>query len=124
MKALTPKSFTRLPMSEKKKIEEVMEFEIERRMLVILDIFLKMCCQVLNETEHMGESRLMCFLGNFHRIFNQHSQLVKDGKQIEFLDERMRKIFRKSGYPDEFFRTMFGEKWDIYTGKREKENKT
>jgi hypothetical protein len=116
MKAIMPKSWDRLPDSEKKKIEQVKEEEIERRMLVILDIFLKMSCISLNETEGKGENSLNCYLGNFYHIFEKHKDLVQKGEQMEFLDAKIRKIFRKHGYPDEFFRSMFGDKWDIYTG--------
>ena len=116
MNAIMPKSWLRLPESEKKKIEQVKEEEIERRMLVILDTLLKMSCVSLNETEGMGESSLNCYLGNFYHIFERHKDLVKQGEQMEFLDAKIRKIFRKRGYPDEFFRSMFGDKWDIHTG--------
>lgn len=115
MKAILPKSWRFLPESEKKMIEQVKEEEINRRMMVILDIFIKMTCDVLNETEHMGESRLLCYIGNFHHVFNKHLELVREGKQMEYLDARMRKIFRKGGYPDQFFKSMF-EDWDINTG--------
>ena len=114
MNALMPKSWHRLPESEKKKIEEIKEAEIERRMLVIVDIILKMSCESLNETEHMGEGRLSCYLGNFHRIFRQHAKLVKEGKQMDYLDEKMRKIFRKGGYPDYLFKNIF-DGWGIDT---------
>lgn len=118
MKAIMPKSWDRLPESEKRKIEEIKEAEIERRMLVILDTILKMSCVSLNETEHMGENRLTCYIGNFYHIFELHKDLVKQGKQMEFLDAKIRKIFRKHGYPDEFFRSMFGEEWNIITNRK------
>lgn len=115
MKAILPKSWRFLPESEKKMIEQVKEEELNRRVMVILDIFIKMTCDVLNETERMGESRLLCYIGNFHHVFNKHFALVREGKQMEYLDKRMRKIFRKGGYPDEFFKSIF-EDWDIHTG--------
>ena len=118
MNSLTPRSWHRLPESEKKKIEKVKEDEIERRMLVILDIILKMSCQALHETKHMGEGQLSCYLGNFFHIFNQHAKLVKEGKQIDYLDEQMRKIFRKGGYPDYLFKNIF-DGWEIDTNSKE-----
>ena len=118
MKAIVPKSWQRLPLSEKNKIAEVVELEIQRRANIMLDIYMKMSCSVLHDAFGFGESRLMCFLGNYYRAFDKQFDLVKNGTQIEVLDEEMRKIFKKSGYPDEFFRSMF-ERWEIDTAKKE-----
>ena len=122
MKAIVPKSWDRLPKSEKDKIAEMIDDQIEKNMIVVLDCFLKMACGVLHDGFGFGESRLMCFLGNFWAVFEKHKDLVNKGNQIEVLDEEMRAIFRKSGYPDEFFRSMFGDEWDIVTGGKEKQN--
>ena len=80
----------------------------------MLDIYLKMSCMVLHEAFGFGEERLNRYLGNYRRLFRKHAKLVKNGEQIEFIDSKMRKIFRKKGYPDEFFKTMI-EGWDINT---------
>ena len=50
-------------------------------------------------------------------VFEKHCELVKDGKQVESLDEEMRKIFKRSGYPDEFFKSMI-ENWNIDTNRK------
>lgn len=124
MKSLVPKSFNRLPPSEKQKIADLFEEQLEKNMLVVLDSLLKMTCSVLHAGFGWGESRLMCYLGNFYAVFQKHSKLVKQGCQIEVLDREMRSIFRKSGYPDEFFRSMFGENWCINTGTNKNIEKT
>lgn len=120
MKALKPITLSQLSPSEKKRIEQYYESEVDRRMMIVIDILLKMSCQSLNETEHMGEGRLLCYLGNFFRIFQFHSELVKQGTQIEYLDDKMRKIFRKNGYPDQLFQLIFGEEWVVNTNVSKK----
>jgi hypothetical protein len=59
----------------------------------------------------------MCYLGNYYAVFEKHAELVKAGKQVEVLDEEMRKIFTRSGYPDEFFRSMI-DNWTIDTNRK------
>lgn len=117
MKVIMPKSWNQLPKSEKDKITDVLEDQIEGQMVIVLDAFLKMSCSVLHDGFGFGQDRLMCYLGNYYAVFQKHCGLVKNGKQIETLDEEMRKIFRRSGYPDEFFKSMI-ESWTIDTNKR------
>jgi hypothetical protein len=57
----------------------------------------------------------MCYLGNYQFVFEKHCDLVKRGKQSETLDTEMKKIFKRSGYPDEFFKSMI-DNWNINTG--------
>ena len=116
MKARVPRGWSSLSKYEKDKIAEVCEQEMERRMNIVLDIYMKMCCTVLHDAFGFGENRLMCFIGNWQFLFEKHFKLVKDGVQIEYLDDEMKKIFKKSGYPDEFFRNMFGANWPTATG--------
>lgn len=35
--------------------------------------------------------------------------MVQDGAQLEYLNKRMAEIFRKDGFPQEFFDKMLGE---------------
>ena len=131
MKARVPKSWIALPQKEKDKIaelcEEQMKAQMEKKMkqlaerIVVnsLDIYMKINCKVLHDSSGYGENRLMCHIGNYYRVFETLFEQVKKGEPIEYLDEEMRKIFKKSGYPDEFFRNMF-DNWDIDTNKKEK----
>jgi hypothetical protein len=114
MKAIMPKSWQRLPESEKNKIAEVCEQQMEQQMVIILDAFLKMSCSVLNKGFGFGQDRLMCYLGNYYAVFEKHCDLVKGGKQSEVLDAEMQNIFRRSGYPDEFFKSMI-DNWNVNT---------
>ena len=114
MKARIPKAFSLLRRSDKDKIMDLCEKQVSKNCTIMLDIYLKMSCMVLNEAFGFGEERLNRYLGNYRRLFRKHAKLVKNGEQIEFVDSKIRKIFRKKGYPDEFFKTMV-EGWDIDT---------
>lgn len=117
MKAIMPKSWDRLPKSEKEKIVKALEEQEEKDIAVVLDAFLKMSCSVLHDGFGFGQDRLMCYLGNYYAVFEKHCELVKKGTQNEVLDEEMRKIFRRSGYPDEFFKSMIAD-WNIDTNRK------
>ena len=117
MKAIMPKSWDRLPKSQKDKIVDVMEEQMEKQFVFMLDALIKISCSVLHDGFGFGQDRLMCYLGNYHAAFEKHAELVKAGKQVEVLDEEMRKIFRRSGSPDEFFRSMI-DNWTIDTNRK------
>lgn len=117
MNAIMPKSWDRLPKSEKDKIVDVMEEQMEKQFVFMLDALLKMSCSVLNAGFDFDQDDLMCYLGNYYAVFEKHCELVKAGKQVEVLDEEMRKIFTRSGYPDEFFRSMI-ENWNVDTNRK------
>lgn len=118
MKAIIPRGFKRLKPSDQKKLMDLAEAQVSKNCTIMLDIYLKMSCMVLHEAFGFGEERLNRYLGNYRRLFRKHAKLVKNGEQIEFIDSKMRKIFRKKGYPDEFFKTMI-EGWDINTEEGE-----
>lgn len=114
MKAVIPRDFKRLKPSDQKKLLDLADQQVTKNCTIMLDIYLKMSCLVLHDAFGFGEKRLNCYLGNYRRLFKKHAKLVKNGEQIEYLDSKIRKIFRKNGYPDEFFRTVVAE-WDIDT---------
>jgi len=116
MKANLPRSFASLPLSEKKKIADLANEQLNKDMMIILDIYLKMSCAVLHDAFGFGERRLKCYLGSYRMLFRRHRKLVRRGEQLQILDEQMRKIFRKDGYPDEFFKRMF-EDWRVNTNE-------
>lgn len=114
MKAIIGRRLNQLSPSEQKRIEVMYDEAYNRDMMIILDIYLKMSCEVLHDAFGFGEERLTRYLGNYRRHFRRHAKLVRRGEQLPVLDERMRKIFRKSGYPDEFFKTIFST-WEAKT---------
>ena len=118
MNANLPRSYKRLPPSEQQHIKDVFADELNKTAMIMLDIFLKMSCKALHDVHGLGEKRLTDYLGTYRRIFARQVKLVKAGTQIEELDREMRKIFRRGGYPDEFFKMMFAD-WQVNTGKDE-----
>lgn len=119
MKAITDKKFAQLSPGERKRIEEEIRRQYEHDINVILDTYMKMSCKVLHDAFGFGEDRLYRFLGNWKSVFRTARKQVAAGTQISSLDAEMRQIFRKSGYPDAFFRGMFGDAWttDTASGK-------
>jgi hypothetical protein len=116
MKVRMPRGWEDLKPSDKDKIIDVLDEQVEKNVNYVLDIYLKMSCEVLNRAFGFGEKRLYEYLGNYKRVFREHRKLVKRGEQLPELDKRMRKIFRKKGYPDEFFKEMLTG-WSINTNK-------
>lgn len=108
MKARVPKELT---PGQRRRTEEwaksVALDEIEHRGRVMLDIFIKMICMDLHDTFQWEEEQLMLLLGSLRGLFLQQQKLVKEGKQIEYLNKRMSEIFKKGGYPDDYFARMF-----------------
>ena len=117
MKAIIPRKFKQLKPSDQKKILSLADEQVSKNCTIMLDIYLKMSCLVLHDAFGFGEKRLNCYLGNYRRLFKKHAKLVRNGEQIEFLDKRMREIFKQNGYPDEFFRTIV-DGWDIDTNNK------
>ena len=114
MKANIPRSLASLSPSDREKLEKIAEYSFNKDVMIMLDIYLKMSCAVLHDAFGFGEERLTCYLGNYRRLFNRHAKLVKKGEQLEVLDSQMQKIFRKGGYPDEFFKSIFSD-WSVRT---------
>lgn len=112
MKARIPKPWERLPKSQKEAIadymKEIVVDQNEKDARLMLDIYIKMVCVTLHDAFGFGEKRLTMFLGNHKRLFHRQSKMVKDGSQVEYLDRRMAEIFRKGGFPQDFFDKMIG----------------
>lgn len=108
MKARVPKELT---PGQRRRTEEwaksVALDELEHQGRVMLDIGIKMVCLDLHETFGWDEEQLLLFLGSLRGLFHQQQKLVKESKQIEYLNKRMSEIFKKGGYPDDYFARMF-----------------
>lgn len=113
MKARIPKSWDRLPKAQKEAIadymKEIVTKQEDKDMRIMLDLYIKMVCLTLHDAFGFGEKRLTMFLGNHKRLFRRQHKMVLDGTQIDYLNERMAKIFRKGGFPQGFFDDMLGE---------------
>ena len=113
MKVRTPKPWDRLPPSQREAIADYMKEVLfqheEKDMRIMLDLYIKMACVVLHDAFGFGEKRLNMFLGNHKRLFHRQHKMVKDGTQIEYLNRRMNEIFKKGGFPQDFFDKMLGK---------------
>lgn len=112
MNVQTPKAWQSLPPAQRKRIEQyaiqIADKQIEKNCRIMLDLYMKMVCKTLHDVFGFGERRLYLLLGNHKRLFLEKAQMVKDGTQIEYLNAEMKKIFRKSGFPDDWMAGLLG----------------
>ena len=117
MKARIPKTYNDLSRKQKEVIKDyIVEIateaaikQEEKDCRIILDLYMKMVCCMLHDSFGFGEKRLNYFLGNHKRVFNRQNKLVTRGEQLEYLNRRMDEIFKKDGFPKEFFDSLLGE---------------
>ena len=112
MKANIPRSFRSLSPGSRKQVVEyaqnVAREQTEYDMRIVLDLYIKMVCVTLHDAFGFGEKRLTYFLGCHKRLFYRQRRMVSEGTQIEYLDKRMKDIFKKDGFPQQFFDDMLG----------------
>lgn len=116
MKARVPKCYGSLPQGQKEQLREYcrgVAYEAAREATekdarIMLDLYIKMVCVTLHDAFGFGEKRLNMFLGNHRRLFNRQHKMVVNGTQVEWLEQRMKEIFRKEGFPQAFFDEMLG----------------
>lgn len=117
MKARIPKEYQELSPKQKERLKAyVVELatkaavqQEEHDCRVILDLYMKMVCCVLHDAFGFGEKRLNYFLGNHRRLFDRQTRLVSKGEQRIYMAKRMREIFKKDGFPQEFVDGLIGE---------------
>ena len=123
MKANVPRSYTSLPPAQRRQIEdhcrgvayETAKEAIEKDMRIMFDLYIKMVCMILHDAFGFGEKRLYRFIGNHRQLFRRQVNMVRDNTQIEYLNRRMSEIFRKDGFPQQFFDNMLGEVGDNFS---------
>ena len=112
MKVRVPKEFTALSPAEQRRIDEywrsVAQETLEKDGRIILDLYIKMMCVTLHDAFGWGERRLLLLLGHHRELFFSQQKMVREGEQLEYLDGRMREIFKKGGFPQGFFDKMLG----------------
>ena len=100
MRANIPIEWQRMSPGQRKKIEEyalgIARKQMEKDGRIMLDLYIKMVCLVLHDAFGFGEKRLTMFLGNHKRLFFRQQKMVASGTQIQYINERMNQIFRKS----------------------------
>lgn len=106
MRVRVPKSFNRLPKSEKDKINEVMTQEVIKQVCheqaELQKIWLQMACIVLHKNFGFGKKRCLLFLANWREMYRLNSKIEGEKEQADFLATELDKIFRKDGYPKEY----------------------
>ena len=81
---------------------------LERNMRIMLDLYLKMACVTMYDDCGMSEEEIYLFLAHHRKQFNEQIKLVRAEEQIEYLNRRMKEIFKERGFPQEFFDKMLG----------------
>lgn len=113
MKANVPKAWDRLPQAQRKSIQDyafnIAKEQMEKDARLILDLYIKMVCLTLHGAFGFGEKRLTMFLVSHRRLFRSQKLMVEKNTQLEYLDKRMAEIFKKNGFPQDFFDEMLGE---------------
>ena len=106
MNVRLPKSWDRLPKSEKDIINKVMTEEVVRQVVhneaELQKIWLQYACIVLHHCFRFGKKRCLCFLANWREMYRINSRLDGEAAQTKYLAEEMDKIFGKGGYPKEY----------------------
>lgn len=117
MKARIPREYEDLSSKQKERLKKycidvatkaaMAQADYDNR--VILDIYMKMVCCVLHDAFGFGEKRLTYFIANHKRLFYRQTKLVSKGEQLDYLNKRMSKIFKKGGFPQKFMDDILGE---------------
>ena len=122
MKSIVPKTWESLSRKEREAISDYalsqLRAQEEKDMRIMLDLYIKMVCQTLHDAFGFGEKRLNYFIGHHFRLFHQQRDMVSANTQLDYLDQRMKEIFRKSGFPQQFIDSMLGE---VEKSERDKE---
>ena len=112
-----PRSYEQLPKAQQDRIQEyIVECATEAAMRqeekdvrLVLDLYIKMFCYMLHDTEGLGKKRLTRVLYNHKRMFKGQNRLVTRGEQLDYLNKRMEEIFGKDGFPNEIIDSILGE---------------
>ena len=99
MKARLPKSWDRLPPSEKLKIAEVKQQEIYAEQAKVQKIWLMLQCVVNHDYMGMSEEECLLALANWHEVYRLNQKHKTEEEQMAWLESKMRDIFKVNGYP-------------------------
>lgn len=112
-----PKEFHELTKPAQKRIEdyiiecatEAAKKQEEKDIRIVLDLYIKMMCYMLHDTERFGKKRLTRVLHNHKYMFKGQNRLVTRGEQLDYLNKRMDEIFGKDGFPSHIIDSILGE---------------
>jgi hypothetical protein len=112
-----PREYHELSKAGQKRIEdyiieiatEAAKKQEEKDIRVVLDLYIKMICYMLHDTERFGKKRLTRVLYNHKHMFKGQNRLVTRGEQLDYLNKRMDEIFGKDGFPNHIIDSILGE---------------
>lgn len=102
MKVRLPKSWERLPESEKKIIAEVKEQEINQYLAKLQKNWLRLSCIVMSEYMGLSADDCLLYLANFKEVYRKNSKYTSEESQEKWLSEKMDEIFGKGNYPYQY----------------------
>lgn len=112
MKANIPRAWDALPKKQKETIVEYCKQicleSYNDDIALVLDTYIKMACIILHDNFGFGECRLLRFVAAHRRMFRHNLKWVKEKSQDANLNERLKGIFRKNGYPKAAFDDIMG----------------
>lgn len=102
MKVRLPKSWDRLPQSEKETIARVKEQEINENFAKLQKNWLMLSCIVMADFMGKDKDECLLYLANFREVYRLNSKLNGDAEQQAWLNAKMTEIFGEVGYPYQY----------------------
>lgn len=102
MKVRLPKSWDRLPESEKEIIARVKEQEINANFAKLQKNWLMLSCIVMSEYMGMSADECLLYLANFKEVYRLNAKIEREEKQQEWLKGKIDKIFGEGNYPYQY----------------------
>lgn len=102
MNVRLPKSWDRLPQSEKEAIARVKEDEINAHFAKLQKNWLMLSCMVMARYMGMSKEDCLLYLANFREVYRLNSQKKTDAEQKAWLEEQMNGIFGVDGFPTKY----------------------
>lgn len=102
MKVRMPKSWDRLPQSEKEAIAQVKENEINKYFAKLQKNWLMLSCIVMADFMGMTKDECLLYLANFKEVYRLNAKLGSDAAQQAWFNSKMDEIFGVGNYPHEY----------------------
>lgn len=98
-----PKSWDRLPQSEKDLLNKTMTdwaYDIiDREQEQLQEIWIKLACILLHNNYGLTEEEMLQFIAGWKRIYRRNERIKTKEEQTAWLDEEMKKCFPTCGFP-------------------------
>ena len=103
MKCNLPKSWHRLPQSEKDLINKAKTEEAykiaDRQLAETQEIWIKLACILLHDFHDFDEDEMLQFIAGWKRIYRRNERIETKEEQTAWLNEEMKKCFPTCGFP-------------------------